>query len=119
MEFSDSGFSSRTITCPFSFQVLGPDGVIDWSRAWSFWEAYYAQAYQLARQHQVRRYQLFNEPDHAASMKLTQEEYSARLRIGTDAIQSALADVSKRTGKQLLPLISGRAKSLTRCAKRP
>ena len=95
-----------TITCPFSFQVLGPDGRIDWSRAWSFWEAYYAQAYQLARQHQVRRYQLFNEPDHAASMKLTQEEYSARLRIGTDAIQSALADVSKRTGKPLLPLIS-------------
>lgn len=95
-----------TITCPFSFKLLGPEGQTDWSAAWKFWSAYYAQAYQLARRHDVCRFQLFNEPDHAASMKLTQAEYSVRLRIGSDAIQAALEDVSKVTGKKLDPLIS-------------
>ncbi|NDA26524.1 MAG: hypothetical protein EBZ05_06765, partial [Verrucomicrobia bacterium] len=56
-----------TITCPFSYQLLKPDGKTNWSQAWHFWEAYYAQAYQLARQHQVRRFQLFNEPNHRES----------------------------------------------------
>ncbi len=95
-----------TITCPFSFKLLGPEGQTDWSAAWKFWSAYYAQAYQLARGHDVCRFQLFNEPDHAASMKLSQAEYSVRLRIGSDAIQAALEDVSKVTGKKLDPLIS-------------
>jgi len=95
-----------TITCPFSFKLLGPEGQTDWLAAWKFWSAYYAQAYQLARQHQVCRYQLFNEPDHTASMKLTQAEYSVRLRVGSDAIQAALADVSKVAGRKFDPLIS-------------
>ena len=95
-----------TITCPYAFKLLQADGKTNWSNAWSFWEAYYAEAYQLASQHQVTRYQLFNEPNHKESAKLTQEEYSARMVIGTDAIQAALTDVSKQTGTNLVPLIS-------------
>ena len=53
-----------TITCPYAFKLLQLDGKTNWSTAWSFWEAYYAEAYQLATQHQVRRFQLFNEPNH-------------------------------------------------------
>jgi hypothetical protein len=95
-----------TITCPYAFKLLKSDGKTNWSNAWSFWEAYYAQAYQLATQHQVRRYQLFNEPNHKESSKLTQEEYAVRMVIGTDAIQAALSDVAKTTKTDLPPLIS-------------
>jgi hypothetical protein len=95
-----------TITCPYAFKLLQSDGKTNWSNALSFWEAYYAEAYQLARQHQVTRYQLFNEPNHKESAKLTQEEYSARMAIGTDAIQAALSDAAKTTKTDLSPLIS-------------
>jgi hypothetical protein len=95
-----------TITCPYAFKLLQADGKTNWSNAWSFWEAYYAEAYQLASQHQVQRYQLFNEPNHKESAKLTQEEYSARMVIGTDAIQAALSDAAKTTKTDLSPLIS-------------
>jgi len=95
-----------TITCPYAFKLLQSDGKTNWSNAWSFWEAYYAEAYQLTSQHQVTRYQLFNEPNHKESAKLTQEEYSARMAIGTDAIQAALADAAQTTKTALTPLIS-------------
>jgi hypothetical protein len=95
-----------TITCPYAFKLLKSDGKTNWSNAWSFWEAYYAQAYQLAAQHQVRRYQLFNEPNHKESAKLTQEEYAVRMVIGTDAIQTALSDAAQTTKTDLPPLIS-------------
>ena len=95
-----------TITCPYAFKLLKSDGKTNWSNAWSFWEAYYAQAYQLAAQHQVRRYQLFNEPNHKESAKLTQEEYAVRMVIGTDAIQAALSDAAQATKTDLPPLIS-------------
>jgi len=95
-----------TITCPYAFKLLKSDGKTNWSNAWSFWEAYYAQAYQLAAQHQVRRYQLFNEPNHKESSKLTQEEYAVRMVIGTDAIQAALSDAAQATKTDLPPLIS-------------
>jgi len=95
-----------TITCPYAFKLLKSDGKTNWSNAWSFWEAYYAEAYQLAAQHQVRRYQLFNEPNHKESAKLTQEEYAIRMVIGTDAIQAALSDVAQATKTDLPPLIS-------------
>ena len=95
-----------TITCPYSFLLLKPDGKTNWSQAWRFWEAYYAQAYQLARQHQVRRFQLFNEPNHRESAKLSQEEYSARMAVGSDAIQAALADAGRDGGTKLDPRIS-------------
>jgi hypothetical protein len=95
-----------TITCPYAFKLLQPDGKTNWSSAWSFWEAYYAEAYQLATQHQVRRYQLFNEPNHKESAKLTQDEYAVRMVIGTDAIQAALSDAAQATKTDLSPLIS-------------
>jgi len=95
-----------TITCPYAFKLLKSDEKTNWSNAWSLWEAYYAQAYQLAAQHQVRRYQLFNEPNHKESAKLTQEEYAVRMVIGTDAIQAALSDAAQATKTDLPPLIS-------------
>jgi len=95
-----------TITCPFAYKLLQPDGKTNWANAWKFWEAYYAESYQLATLHQIRRYQLFNEPNHKESAKLTQEEYSVRMAVGTDAILAALADVGKDSGIKLEPLIS-------------
>jgi hypothetical protein len=95
-----------TITCPFAFKLLQADGKTNWANAWKYWAAYYAESYQLATQHQIRRYQLFNEPNHKESAKLTQEEYSVRMAVGTDAIQAALADVGKDSGVKLEPLIS-------------
>ena len=95
-----------TITCPFAYKLLQPDGKTNWANAWQYWEAYYAESYQLASLHQIRRYQLFNEPNHRDSLKLTQDEYAVRMQIGTDAIQAALADAGRDTGTKLEPLIS-------------
>ena len=95
-----------TITCPFAYLLLQPDGKTNWSQAWRYWQAYYAEAYQLASLHQVRRFQLFNEPNHRESAKLTQEEYTARMAIGCDAIQAALTDAARDGGAKLEPLIS-------------
>jgi hypothetical protein len=75
----------------------------DWAGKWELWQFYYAQAFHLSRQFDVRRFQMYNEPDHAPAVP--QAEYLQRLQLISDAIQSALADVNSLYGKSLAPLI--------------
>ena len=72
----------------------------DWADRWEHWQYYYAQAYYLGKNYGVQRYSMYNEPDHN-SRSITQEDYLQRLLLASDAIQSALADVNRDTGKRL------------------
>jgi len=90
---------------PNKFQILGADGKTDWTMAWDLWRRYYAAASELAA-FGIRRIQVFNEPDHKESEKISMDEYLARMALSTDAVQAALADEPSRGGPELEPLIS-------------
>ncbi|MEY3481440.1 MAG: hypothetical protein RIQ71_2215 [Verrucomicrobiota bacterium] len=90
---------------PNKFQILGADGKTDWSIAWDLWRRYYAAASELASLG-IRRIQVFNEPDHKESAKMSMDDYLARMALATDAVQAALADEPSRGGPKLEPLIS-------------
>jgi hypothetical protein len=77
----------------------------DWGGWWELWQHYYFQAYYLAREFDVFRYSMFNEPDHPAANGITPEQWLRRLRFASDAIQSAVADVNRDHGKSLSPRI--------------
>ncbi len=90
---------------PNKFQLLGADGKTDWRMAWDYWRRYYAAASELAALG-IHRIQIFNEPDHMESDKMSMDEYLCRMSLGTDAVQAALADGPKRGAPKLEPLIS-------------
>lgn len=75
----------------------------DWAGKWELWQHFYAQAYLLARDYDVRRFSMFNEPNNWAGM--TEADWFQRLRICSDAIQRAVADVNAARGKSLVPRI--------------
>ncbi len=77
----------------------------DWAGKWELWQHYYAQAFFLSRNFDVRRYQMFNEPNHSSAGGLTAANWLMRLQLASDAIQNAIADVNIRYGKALTPLI--------------
>ena len=77
----------------------------DWAGKWELWQHFYAASFYLGREFGVRRFQMFNEPDHPNAGGLTRADYLQRLQLASDAIQSALADVNRLYGKALAPLI--------------
>lgn len=78
------------------FPLSGPS---DWPGLWELWQHFYAQAFHLARHHDVRRFQMYNEPD---AVPVAEADYLLRLRICSDAVQCAVADVNTRYGKSLV-----------------
>lgn len=80
----------------------------DWANAWELWQHYYAQAFLLSRDYGVERYGIFNEPNNWTWPAGTADpvaNWLRRLRLASDAIQSALADVNSRYGRNLQPRI--------------
>lgn len=80
----------------------------DWSMAtwggkWEQWQHYYAMAYYMGQHYDVSRFQTFNEPDLSS---MPQTEWLDRLKISSDAIRSAIADVNRDYGKQFVADIS-------------
>jgi hypothetical protein len=73
-----------------------------WSDRWEQWHHFYAQAFYLAKNFDVHRFQMYNEPNHSSN-DITQAEYIERLRLSSDAVQSAVADVNALYGKSLDP----------------
>ena len=76
----------------------------DHANMWELWQHYYAQAFLLARDHGVTRYSMFNEPN-GWSPAISVENWARRLRVASDAIQSAIADVNARYGTTLTPAV--------------
>lgn len=86
---------------PSTFPIL--DLNTDWAGKWELWQHYYAQAYVLSRDYGIRRFGMFNEPNNWTGM--TPENWLLRLRICSDAIQAAVADMNFTHGKNLTALI--------------
>ncbi len=80
-------------------------GTNDWPNLWELWQHYYAQAFYLGSRFEVRRYQMFNEPNHPNAGGLTRTNFLIRLQLASDAVQTALADVNRIYGKTLQPLM--------------
>ena len=74
----------------------------DWAGKWELWQHYYAEAFYLARNFGVQRYQMYNEPNISG---VTEADYLTRLQITSDAIQAAVADVNQMDGKTLVTRI--------------
>jgi len=78
-------------------------GNSDWANKWELWQHYYAEAFYLGSNYDVRRYSIFNEPNGYSG--LTVANWMIRLSVCSDAIQSAIADVNLRYNKLLVPEI--------------
>ncbi len=75
----------------------------DWAGRWELWQQYYAMAFLMSREYGVRRYSMFNEPNHSAKIK--EEDWLDLLLVCSDAIQSAVQDMNARYGRSLKPEI--------------
>ena len=72
-----------------------------WAGKWEQWQHYYAMAYYMGQHYDIERYQTYNEPDQTTS-PVPQSEWIERLKISSDAIRAAIADVNRDFGKQLV-----------------
>jgi hypothetical protein len=75
----------------------------DWARRWELWQHYYAAAYVMSYNYGVRRYSMYNEPNHGNKIK--EEQWLDLMLICSDAIQSAIQDVNRRYKLTLKPEI--------------
>ena len=64
----------------------------DWAGRWELWQHYYAVAYVMSHKYGVRRYSMYNEPNHGNKIK--EEQWLDLLLVCSDAIQSAIQDVN-------------------------
>jgi hypothetical protein len=70
-----------------------------WADRWEHWQHFYAQAFYLAKNFDVHRFQMYNEPN--LDDDLTVDEYMERLRFASDAVQAAVDDVNRIYAKTL------------------
>lgn len=71
----------------------------EWGDKWELWQHFYAQAFLLSRDYGVTRFSIFNEPNGYTGM--TPADWLMRLRLCSDAIQCAVADMNSRYSKSL------------------
>ncbi|MEI7535192.1 MAG: DNRLRE domain-containing protein, partial [Verrucomicrobiae bacterium] len=76
----------------------------DWKGIWELWHLYYENAFYYARNFDVQRFSMDNEPD-LSGYPLSQADWLRDMKICADAIQSAVADVNARYGKSLVPML--------------
>jgi hypothetical protein len=72
-----------------------------WGGKWEQWQHVYAMAYYMGKNYDVSRFQTYNEPDQNTA-PVPQGEWVERLKIASDAIRSAIADVNRDYGKSLV-----------------
>lgn len=97
----------RTATrYPFN-TIDTPDPTLGWQDRWEQWQHFYMQAFYLAKNFDVHRFQMYNEPNHFSSPDtapdVTPAEFVERLQFASDAVQAAIADVNTLYGKSLDP----------------
>jgi len=72
----------------------------DWAGKWEQWQHYYAMAFHSARNYDVAQWQMYNEPN--GDDNTNQTDYVIRLKLASDAIRSAIADVNRLYSKNLV-----------------
>lgn len=92
---------------------LGFDDSNDWASRWEYWKFYYAYAYLMVREYGIHYFQMYNEPNHSASgVDDDFPGYLERLKLASDAIQSAVADFNDANEKDfkvkiMAPVLAG------------
>ena len=76
-----------------------------WAGKWEQWQHVYAMAYYMGKNYDVSRFQTYNEPDQTTA-PVPMTEWLDRLKIASDAIRSAIADVNRDYGKSLVADVS-------------
>jgi hypothetical protein len=75
-----------------------------WADRWEQWQHFYIQAFYLAKNFGVHRFQMYNEPN---GDDIPAAEWLERLRFSSDAVQAAVADVNRLYGKSLVAEMQG------------
>ena len=75
-----------------------------WADRWEQWQHFYAQAFYLAKNYDVHRFQMYNEPN---GDDIPPTDWLERLRFASDAVQAAVADVNSLYGKSLDAQVQG------------
>lgn len=75
-----------------------------WADRWEQWQHFYLQAFYLAKNFGVHRFQMYNEPN---GDDIPAAEWLERLRFSSDAVQAAVADVNRLYGKSLVAEMQG------------
>jgi hypothetical protein len=75
-----------------------------WADRWEQWQHFYMQAFYLAKNFDVHRFQMYNEPN---GDDIPASEWLERLRFSSDAVQAAVADVNRIYGKSLVAEMQG------------
>jgi len=88
------------------FKICIENGAVDWSEQLRYWNGIYLVSLFLAINFGFQKYQLFNEPNHKNSIRLTQTEFLKKMQVGSDAIRCALIDASKKLGRELKSEVS-------------
>jgi hypothetical protein len=97
-----SGLGISILMCIGGTEIALPIiDAADWAGKWELWQHYYARAYHHARYFNVQRYQMYNEPNY----EIGKANWLDRLKLASDAIQAAIADVNSKYGKSLQPMI--------------
>lgn len=78
-----------------------------WGERWEQWQHFYMQAFYLAKNYDIHRFQMYNEPNHGSPADVTPEVYLERMQFASDAVQAAVADVNALYGKSLDPQMQG------------
>ena len=79
----------------------------DWSEKWLQWQRYYALAFYLAREGNVHMFAMQNEPNHRHAGPVPLDVWIDMMRIASDAIRCAIADVNRIYEKHLTPRFVG------------
>ncbi len=72
-----------------------------WGGKWEQWQFAYVMAYHAAKNYDVQRFQWYNEPNQSGS-SITPADYTDRLKVTSDAVKAAVADVNRIYGKSLI-----------------
>jgi hypothetical protein len=78
-----------------------------WADRWEQWQHFYIQAFYLAKNFDVHRFQMYNEPNGDSNISSAPAEWVERLRFSSDAVQAAIADVNRIYGKSLVAEMQG------------
>ncbi|HEV2294397.1 MAG TPA: DNRLRE domain-containing protein [Tepidisphaeraceae bacterium] len=89
-------------------KTINGDGNVAWADRWEQWQHFYAMAYHAAKNYDVERYQMYNEPDQSStSAQRTPQDWLVGLKLASDAVRTAIADVNRLHGKTLQPYVAG------------
>ena len=79
----------------------------NWWHKWQQWQRFYALAYYAAKEGDVSLFAIQNEPNHRHSGPMEIETWLRGMRIASDAIRCAIADVNAKYDKSLVPQFVG------------